>query len=152
MITILGIVIGLGIIRMVDALGGGTDSVSGVISIGIILVAASVLEAVVFALRSLIFTGVANRVDMDTRETILDQLVRLPQGFFDQRPVGQITYYFNKLDQLRDFLIGKALTSILDFGFSFLFLIVLWWISPTLTLITLSSLPLFIVLAFIANP
>ena len=28
----------------------------------------------------------------------------------------------------------------------------LWWISPTLTLITLSSLPLFIVLAFIANP
>ena len=151
-ITILGIVIGLGIIRMVDALGGGTDSVSGVISIGIILVAASVLEAVVFALRSLIFTGVANRVDMDTRETILDQLVRLPQGFFDERPVGQITYYFNKLDQLRDFLIGKALTSILDFGFSFLFLIVLWWISPTLTLITLSSLPLFIVLAFIANP
>jgi len=102
--------------------------------------------------RSLIFTGVANRVDMDTRETILDRLVRLPQGFFDERPVGRITYYFNQLDKLRDFLIGKALTSILDFGFSFLFLIVLWWISPTLTLITLSSLPLFVVLAFVANP
>lgn len=150
--TVLGVVIGLGIFRMVQAQGGGTDSINGVISIGIILIAACVLEAVVSVLRSLIFTGVANRVDMDTRETILDRMVRLPQGFFDERPVGRITYYFNKLDQLRDFLISKALTSILDFGFSFLFLIVLWWISPTLTLITISSLPLFIVLAFIANP
>ena len=110
------------------------------------------MEAVVSALRSLIFTGVANRVDMDTRETILDRLVRLPQGFFDERPVGRIVYYFRQLDQLREFLISKALTSILDFGFSFLFLAVLWWLSPTLTLITISSLPLFIVLAFIANP
>ena len=150
--TVLGIVIGLGIYRMVQAQGGGTDSVNGVISIGIILVGACVLEAVVSVLRSLIFTGIANRVDMDTRETILDRLVRLPQGFFDERPVGRITYYFNKLDQLREFLIGQALTAILDFGFSFLFVVVLWWISPTLTLITLSSLPLFIVLAFVANP
>ncbi|WP_255446184.1 ABC transporter transmembrane domain-containing protein [Synechococcus sp. RS9902] len=150
--TVLGLVIGLGIFRMVQAQGGGTDSINGVISIGIILIAACVMEAVVSVLRSLIFTGVANRVDMDTRETILDRMVRLPQGFFDERPVGQITYYFTKLDQLRDFLISKALTSILDFGFSFFFLVVLWWISPTLTLITLSSLPLFIVLAFIANP
>ncbi len=150
--TVLGIVIGLGIFRMISAQSGGTDAIDGVISIGIILVAACVLEAVVSALRSLIFTGIANRVDMDTRETILDRLVRLPQGFFDERPVGRITYYFTQLDRLRDFLISQALTSILDFGFSFLFLVVLWWISPTLTLITLSALPLFIVLAFIANP
>ena len=147
-----GIVIGLGIFRMIQAIGGGTDAIDGVISVGVILIVACVLEAIVTALRSLIFTGIANRVDMDTRETILDRLVRLPQGFFDERPVGRITYYFNQLDRLRDFLIGKALTSILDFGFSFLYLAVLWWISPTLTLITLSALPLFVVLAFIANP
>ena len=150
--TALGIVIGLGIFRMISAQSGGTDAIDGVISIGVILVAACVLEAVVSSLRSLIFTGVANRVDMDTRETILDRLVRLPQGFFDERPVGRITYYFTQLDRLRDFLISKALTAILDFGFSFLFVAVLWWISPTLTLITISSLPLFIVLALIANP
>ena len=150
--SVLGIVIGLGIFRMIQAIGGGTDAIDGVISIGVILVVACVLEAIVTALRSLIFTSIANRVDMDTRETILDRLVRLPQGFFDERPVGRITYYFTQLDRLRDFLIGKALTSILDFGFSFLYLAVLWWISPTLTLITLSALPLFVVLAFIANP
>jgi subfamily B ATP-binding cassette protein HlyB/CyaB len=151
-LSVLGIVIGLGIFRMIQAIGGGTDAINGVVSVGAILIVACVLEAIVTALRSLIFTGIANRVDMDTRETILDRLVRLPQGFFDERPVGRITYYFTQLDRLRDFLIGKALTSILDFGFSFLYLAVLWWISPTLTLITLSALPLFVVLAFIANP
>ena len=117
-----------------------------------ILIAAGVVEALASALRSLIFTGIANRVDMDTRETILDRLVRLPQGFFDSRPVGRITYYFNQLDRLRDFLIGKALTSLLDFSFSFLYLAVLLSLNPLLTLITLATLPLFIVLALIANP
>ena len=122
------------------------------ISIGLILIAATVVEAIASALRSLIFTGIANRVDMDTRETILDRLVRLPQSFFDNRPVGRITYYFNKLDRLRDFLIGKALTTILDFSFSILYLAVLFALNPLLTLVTLSTLPLFIVLAIIVNP
>jgi ATP-binding cassette subfamily B protein len=100
----------------------------------------------------LIFTGVANRVDMDTRETILDRLVRLPQGFFDARPVGRITYYFNMLDRLRDFLIGQALTTLVDFSFSLLYVAVLFSLNPLLTLVTLSTLPLFVVLALIANP
>ena len=150
--SVLGIVIGLGIFRMIQAIGGGTDAIDGVIGVRRNPRGGVRSPAIVTALRSLIFTGIANRVDMDTRETILDRLVHLPQGFFDERPVGRITYYFTQLDRLRDFLIGKALTSILDFGFSFLYLAVLWWISPTLTLITLSALPLFVVLAFIANP
>ena len=48
--TMLGLVMGLGIFRMVQAQGGGTDSINGVISIGIILIAACVMEAVVSVL------------------------------------------------------------------------------------------------------
>ena len=151
-VNVLALVTPLGIMRLINAKSGGSDSLDGVISIGIILIAACVVEAITSALRSLIFAGMANRVDMDTRESILDRLVRLPQGFFDARPVGQITYYFNKLDRLREFLIGQALTSIIDFSFSFLYLAVLFALNPLLTLVTLSSLPLFIVLALIVNP
>ena len=129
----------------------GDDTLRGVVNVNI-LIGATVVEAIATALRSLIFTGIANRVDMDTRETILDRLVRLPQAFFDNRPVGRITYYFNQLDRLRDFLISKALTTILDFSFSILYLAVLLTLNPLLTLITLSTLPLFIVLAIIVNP
>ena len=116
-VNVLALVTPLGIMRLINA-KSGADSLDAVISIGIILIGACVVEAIASALRSLIFTGMANRVDMDTRESILDRLVRLPQGFFDARPVGQITYYFNKLDRLREFLVGQALTSILDFSFS----------------------------------
>ena len=151
-VNVLALVTPLGIMRLINTQAGGSDSLDGVISIGVILIAATVVEAIASALRSLIFTGIANRVDMDTRETILDRLVRLPQTFFDNRPVGRITYYFNQLDRLRDFLIGKALTTILDFSFSILYLAVLFALNPLLTLVTLSTLPLFIVLAIIVNP
>ncbi len=151
-VNVLALVTPLGIMRLINTQAGGSDSLAGVISIGVILIAATVVEAIASALRSLIFTGIANRVDMDTRETILDRLVRLPQTFFDNRPVGRITYYFNQLDRLRDFLIGKALTTILDFSFSILYLAVLFALNPLLTLVTLSTLPLFIVLAIIVNP
>ena len=151
-VNVLALVTPLGIMRLINAQTGGGESLDGVISIGLILIAATVVEAIATALRSLIFTGIANRVDMDTRETILDRLVRLPQSFFDSRPVGRITFYFSQLDRLRDFLIGKALTTILDFLFSILYLAVLLALNPLLTLITLSTLPLFIVLAIIVNP
>ena len=151
-VNVLALVTPLGIMRLINARAGGSDSLDAVISIGVILIAASVVAAIASALRSLIFTGVANRVDMDTRETILDRLVRLPQGFFDARPVGRITYYFNQLDRLRDFLIGRALTTLVDFSFSLLYLAVLFSLNPLLTLVTLSTVPLFIVLALIANP
>ena len=151
-VNVLALVTPLGIMRLINAQTAGSDSLDAVISIGVILVAAGVVQALTTALRSLIFTGIANRVDMDTRETILDRLVRLPQGFFDARPVGRITYYFTQLDRLREFLIGKALTTLVDFSFSILYLAVLLSLNPLLTLVTLSTLPLFIVLALIANP
>ena len=151
-VNVLALVTPLGIMRLINSQSGGSDSLDGVISIGVILIAATVVEAIASALRSLIFTGIANRVDMDTRETILDRLVRLPQAFFDERPVGRITYYFTQLDRLRDFLISKALTTILDFSFSLLYVAVLFALNPLLTLVTLSTLPLFIVLAIIVNP
>ena len=152
LVNLLALATPLGFQRLIDSKTGGSDSLNGLISIGLILLLASVVKAISNALRGLIFTGVANRVDMDTKETILDRLVRLPQGFFDSRPVGQITFYFNQLDRLREFLIGQALTTLLDTSFSVLYIAVLLAINPLLTLVTLSTLPLFIVLAFIANP
>jgi subfamily B ATP-binding cassette protein HlyB/CyaB len=152
MVNVLALATPLGFQRLIDSKTGGSDSLNGLISIGIILLLASVVKAISNALRSLIFTGVANRVDIDTKEAILDRLVRLPQGFFDTRPVGQITFYFSQLDRLREFLIGQALTTLLDTSFSVLYIAVLLAINPLLTFVTISTLPLFIVLAFVANP
>lgn len=122
------------------------------ISISALLLLAGLVKSVVRTLRSLIFTEVSNRVDQATRATILDQMVRLPQGFFDSRPVGQVTFYFGQLDKLREFLIGQSLTTGVDFVFSLLYIFILLLINPVLTLVTLSTVPLFIILALVSNP
>jgi ATP-binding cassette subfamily B protein len=66
--------------------------------------------------------------------------------------VGQVTYYFNQLDRLREFLIGQSLTTLVDFLFSLLYIAVLLALNPPLTLVTLSTLPLILILALISNP
>ena len=151
-VNTLALVTPLGLQVLIDQVSRNPDSGGALISISAVLLLSSLVGAIVRGLRSLIFTGVANHVDQATKSTILDQLVRLPQGFFDSRPVGQITYYFNQLDRLREFLISQSLTTVVDFGFSILYLAVLLAINPLLTLVTISTLPLFLILALVTNP
>ena len=151
-VNTLALVTPLGLQVLIDQVSRSSAGLSALISISFLLLVAALVGAISRGLRSLIFTNVANRIDQATKSSILDQLVRLPQGFFDSRPVGQITFYFSQLDRLREFLIGQSLTTVVDFGFSLLYVAVLLWINPLLTLVTLSTLPLFAILALVSNP
>ncbi|MFY7696683.1 MAG: peptidase domain-containing ABC transporter [Cyanobium sp.] len=150
-VNLLALVSPLGLQVLIDDVAR-TGNFNALVSIASLLLLANLVSAFTRGLRSFIFTGVANRVDQATKSSILDQLVRLPQGFFDSRPVGQITFYFTQLDRLREFLIGQSLTTIVDFLFSILYIAILFAINPLLTLATLSTLPLFVILALISNP
>ncbi|WP_411869775.1 peptidase domain-containing ABC transporter [Vulcanococcus limneticus] len=150
-VNLLALATPLGLQVLVDQVAR-FQNLNALISISALLLVAGLVAALVRTLRSLIFTGVANRIDQDTKATILDQLVRLPQSFFDSRPVGQITFYFTQLDRLREFLIGQSLTTIVDFSFSILYVFILLAINPLLTLVTLSTLPLILMLALVSNP
>ena len=150
-VNLLALATPLGIQVLVDQVAR-FENFGALLSISALLFLAALVAAVVRTLRSLIFTDVANRVDQATKGSILDRLVRLPQNFFDSRPVGQVTYYFNQLDRLREFLIGQSLTTLVDFLFSLLYIVVLVALNPPLTLVTLSTLPLILILALISNP
>jgi ATP-binding cassette subfamily B protein len=128
------------------------NSLGALITLALLMLIAAVVTGVFKTLRSYIFTDVANRIDQATKSVILDRLVRLPQGFFDSRPVGQVMFYFNQLDRLREFLVGQSITTFVDFGFSFIYLVVLLMISLPLTLVSLATLPLMLALAVISNP
>ncbi|MEB3331069.1 MAG: peptidase domain-containing ABC transporter [Synechococcaceae cyanobacterium] len=128
------------------------QNMSALISISALLLLAGVATAVIRTLRSFILVQVANHVDKDSKSTIIDHMVRLPQGFFDSRPVGQIMYYFSMLDRLREFLVGQSLTTLVDFLFSILFVFILIALSPMLSVVTLSTLPLLLILGFVSTP
>lgn len=149
--NVMKLVPALGLMVLIDQVVQ-SRSLGALVSIGAVMVLASLVEGVLKTLRSFIFTEAANRIDQATKSTILDQLVRLPQGFFDSRPVGQVMFYLNQLDRLREFLLGQTLTTVIDFAFSLIFLVVLLAISPLLTLVALSTVPLLLVLALVSNP
>jgi len=127
-------------------------NIGSLLSISFLMIIAGLIVALVKVVRSYIFTETANRIDQEAKATILDQLVRLPQGFFDSRPVGQITFYFNQLDRLREFLVGQTPPLLIDTAFSLVYFIILFSISPLLTLVVISTLPLMVALTLASNP
>ena len=150
-VNLLALVTPLGLQVLIDQVAR-YQNMGALISISALLLLAGIATAVVRTLRTYVFAQLTNRIDQDGKATILDHLVRLPQDFFDSRPVGQITFYFQMLDRLREFLVGQSLTTIVDFGFAILYCFILLAFSPLLTLVTLSTLPLMIILALVSGP
>lgn len=150
-INLLSLTTPLGLQQLIDQVLH-QDNLNALISIALLLLLAAAMRGAMNSLRSYIVTDTANRIDQATKATILDQLIRLPQGFFDSRPVGQVIHYFHQLDRLREFLVSQSITTAVDFLFSFFYLAVLLTLSIPLTLASLITLPLMLALALISNP
>ena len=150
-INVLTLATPLGLQQLIDQVVH-QDNINALLSISLVLLLAAAARGVMKSLRSYIFTDTTNRIDQATKASILDQLVRLPQVFFDSRPVGQVIHYFHQLDRLREFLVSQSITTVVDFLFSFLYLAILLSMSIPLTLASLATLPLMLILAIISNP
>ena len=83
---------------------------------------------------------------------VIDHLVRLPLGYFDRRPVGELSTRVNELENIRQFLTGTALTVVLDAVFSIVYIVVMIFYSWLLTLVALATVPLFGLLTLIFAP
>ncbi len=82
----------------------------------------------------------------------MSHIINLPIRYFEVRRVGDIIARIKEQENIRQFLTGQAFTSLLDCIFSFLFIIVMWYYCPSLTIIILISLPFYIVLSVIISP
>ncbi len=105
------------------------------------LLAVSVFEIVLGGLRTYIFAHTTSRIDVELGARLFRHLLALPLSYFESRRVGDTVARVRELEQIRNFLTGQALTSVLDLAFSFIFLAVMWYYSPTLTWVVLASLP-----------
>lgn len=110
-----------------------------VIAIALLVVGA--FEVVLGGLRTYIFAHTTSRIDVELGARLFRHMLSLPQAYFEKRRVGDTVARMRELEQIRNFLTGQALTSLLDFCFVGIFLVVMWYYSPKLTLIVLASLP-----------
>ena len=77
--------------------------------------------------------------------------MRLPLGYFADRPVGEVSSRINELQKIRQFLTGTALTVVLDAIFAVIYIATKPY-SVQLTIWSLVVVPLFVGLTFVSAP
>ena len=109
--------------------------------------AVTIFEGILGSLRTFLFADTTNRIDMRLGAEV-DHLLRLPVGYFDRRPVGELA----ELEKIRNFLTGEALTTIIDAAFSVIYILVMALYSWVLTLIALIVVPIQVAITLVGAP
>jgi subfamily B ATP-binding cassette protein HlyB/CyaB len=109
-------------------------------------------EAVLTGIRNYVFAHTTNRMDVELGARLFRHLVNLPLAYFANRRVGDTVARVRELENIRNFITGQALTSVLDVFFSVIFLGVMFLYSVPLTLIVVVSLPLYALISGVLNP
>jgi len=121
-----------------------------VIAIG--LICATIFEAVLTAIRSVVLAHTSSKIDVELGARLFGHLMSLPISYFQARRVGDSVARVRELENIRSFLTSNAMTLVLDLVFSVLFLAVMLWYSRTLTLIVIASIPVYLALSLFFTP
>lgn len=108
------------------------------------IVAIGIFEAILGALRTYLFAHTTNRIDVELGARLFRHLISLPIAYFQARRVGDSVARVRELENIRQFITGSALTLVLDLLFTFVFLAVMMYYSPLLTLVAVAAFPLYI--------
>lgn len=103
-------------------------------------------------LRVYVFAHTTNRIDVELGARLFRHLMALPIAYFQARRVGDSVARVRELENIREFLTSSALTLVIDFLFTFVFLAVMFYYSTTLTFVVLASLPFYIGISAGAAP
>lgn len=115
-----------------------------VLAIG--LAAMAIFDFIIGKLRHHVLSNLTNRMDAELMARLFKHLMRLPLSFFTSRRTGDTVSRVKELEVVRNFFSGPAVTSVIDFPFSFIFIGVMYWFSPTLTFVVVSAVILLILL------
>jgi ATP-binding cassette, subfamily B, bacterial HlyB/CyaB len=121
-----------------------------VIAVG--LVCATLFEAVLTGLRTYVFANTSSKIDVELGAKLFRHLLGLPTAYFQARRVGDSVARIRELENIRSFLTGNGITVVLDLLFSVVFLAVMYWYSPLLTVVVLVSIPVYVLISLVFTP
>ena len=116
------------------------------------LIAVSLFETLLGALRTYIFSHTTNRIDVELGARLYRHLLALPLPYFQARRAGDSVARVRELENIRQFLTGSALTLVMDLFFTIAFLAVMFYYSPSLTWIVIASFPFYIAISLAVTP
>ena len=121
-----------------------------VVTVGLLVI--GLFDVILQYLRSYALNHTTSRIDVELGSRLFDHLLKLPLGYFETRAAGQTVARMRELETIRSFLTGQGLSSAIDLIFALIFISVMWMYSPTLTLIVIASIPLYLIIAFSIRP
>lgn len=95
------------------------------------------IDALFGYIRTYLLLFATRRIDIRLARQTFAHLQSLPIGFFERLPAGLLTKHMQQTEQIRQFLTGRLFFTLLDASALLVFLPVLWFYSPKLTLVTL---------------
>ncbi|MFZ5989075.1 MAG: type I secretion system permease/ATPase [Bacillota bacterium] len=121
-----------------------------VLAVGLVTIA--VFETIMSIARTYIFTHTTSRIDVMLGAKLFKHLFALPLRYFEVRRVGDTIARVRELENIRQFLTGAPLTTVLDLMFMVVYIGVMLFYSTNLTMVVLASLPVFVILSAIVTP
>ena len=121
-----------------------------VLAIG--MIALAIFDATLGGLRTYLFSHTTNRIDVGLGAQLFRHILALPLAYFEARRVGDTVARVRELEQIRQFLTSHSVTVVLDVFFTVVFLAVMWFYSPMLTLVVAASLPFYALLSIAITP
>lgn len=113
----------------------------------------SVWETAFGWLRTRLYSETSQKIDVELGAKLFRHLLGLNLSYFEARRVGDIAMRVRQLETIREFLTNASLTVLIDPIFTVIFLIVMWFYSTQLFLITVLTIPCYIAVAvFITGP
>ena len=106
-----------------------------VITIGVCIAIA--FDGTLNWLRGYFILRTASRIDIRLARTTFRHLMGLPIGFFEASLAGVITKHMQQGTQIREFLTGRLLTTLLDLPALIVFLPLMMWYSVSLTAVVM---------------
>jgi len=95
-------------------------------------------EAVFAYVRQFLIVHLTTRVDVKLSTYMFNKLLNLPIDFFERTQTGKITHDLNEMWKIRGFLMGQLFGTVLDSATLLVFLPVMFFFSPIMTLIVLA--------------
>lgn len=121
-----------------------------VLAIGLLIIA--VFETVLSIARNYVFTHTTSKIDVILSCRLFDHLFKLPLRYFETRRVGDTVARVRELENIRRFLTGVPMTTLLDAMFIIVYIVVMLFYSVKLTLVTVASIPLLAIISAVVTP
>jgi ATP-binding cassette, subfamily B, bacterial HlyB/CyaB len=120
--------------------------------LGVLFVLVAISTVALTAIRTYLFVDTSNRIDLTVGARIMDHLYKLTLGYFQKRPVGEVSSRLRELENIREFLTGTALTVGLDAIFSVVYICILFFYDVTLAIVALLVVPFMIGVTALGAP